>query len=146
LVGTQASGRVTRDYVIEPDQDHTAAYTPLVVGTREVSDAEYFRFWGVRDGSTAPTSGFIRAADEAALYTALGFGWGTVIEVDSLNITNSESKPFCAGVTLRGYRKHTDQGPEIVYTGTAKEAAFWVAEDNVRITGLRLRGPTRDPD
>lgn len=138
LVGIQASGRVTRDYVIEPDKDHTAAYTPLVVGTRELSDAEYFRFWGVRDPSTAPTSGFIRAADEVALDQALRFGWGTVIEVGSLEIKDTESKRFCAGVTLRGYRKHTDQGPEII--GKTLEPAFVIEEKDVRITGLRLRG------
>ena len=39
LMGAQSNGRVTREFVIEPDRGFTNNRTPLVVGTREVNDA-----------------------------------------------------------------------------------------------------------
>src|SRR5262245_47676108 len=44
LVGVQNDGvRVSRDFAIEPRDANTNEGTPLVVGTREFSDAEYWR-------------------------------------------------------------------------------------------------------
>jgi FG-GAP-like repeat len=142
LLGAQQAGGVTRDFVIEPLNEATPNRTPLVVGSRDASDAEYFRMKAIDGSSTYPTTGFVHIGNEEALDGALGLGWGTVIEIDDrqpLELKGGFTKQLHAGVTLRGYRKHTDNGAEIVYTGTAQEAAFGVNQDNVRVTGLRLR-------
>jgi hypothetical protein len=149
-----ASPRVTREYAIEPEDDATTLRTPLVVGTRDLSDAEYFRLRAVDGSGVPPTTGFVRVSTGPALDRALALGWGTVIEVDDrrpLTITGSVPKRIQAGVTLRGYRKLIDQGPLILAPRSAAFAAgdhatFLVAEDHVRITGLRLQGPTREDD
>jgi hypothetical protein len=82
LLGTQSDGRVSRNFVIEPEFDYTPSHTPLVVGTREVSDAEYFRFEAVDRSPAFPTTGFVRVGSEVWLDWALALGWGTVIEID----------------------------------------------------------------
>jgi hypothetical protein len=157
LMGGQPSGRVTRDYVIEPERDYTPNRTPLVVGTRELSDAEYFRFEAVDSSQKPPTTGFVRVWSEIWLDWALTLGWGTVIEIDDrqppLELHGPFPKEVPAGVTVRGYRKHTNQGPEIrtcAYIPAKADlsraaSAFYIAQDHVRLTGLRLRGPRTDP-
>jgi hypothetical protein len=159
LMGGQASGRVTREFTIEPQNDFTPSRTPLVVGSREASDAEYFRFEAVDGSQARPTSGFVRVTSETWLDWALALGWGTVIEIDDrqpLVLQGPFPKEIRAGVTVRGYRKYTYQGPEIrTCVAAASELpsscddtspfAFCIAQDNVRFTGLRLRGPRSDP-
>jgi hypothetical protein len=148
LMGKQIDGRVTREFAIEPDHKRTPNRTPLVVADREVSDAEYFRFERVNDPGARPTSGFVRVSDEAQLDEALKLGWGTVIEIDpaqQLELKGPFRKGIHAGVTLRGYRKYIFQGPEIHTCTRTDDAIFDITEDNVRITGLRLRGPVDDP-
>ena len=153
LMGTQTDGRLTREFAIEPDQKRTPNRTSLVVADREVSDAEYFRFES-HDPGALPTSGFVKVSNEAQLDEALKLGWGTVIEIDPaqpLELGNGPfkpirfPKPIHAGVTLRGYRKYTFQGPEVHTCTTTDQPMFMITEDNVRITGLRLRGPVNDP-
>ena len=153
-MGTQGAGRVSREYVIEPEQGRTPDRTPLVVGPRDLSDAEYFRFQAVDGSNSRPTSGFVRVSNALTLDAALARGWGTVIEVDDrqpLVLTGPASRRIKAGVTLRGYRKFTYQGPEIVLAGgrtrTDYEPALLIepkkgeeVPNNVRVTGLRLRG------
>ncbi|HEY6560799.1 MAG TPA: FG-GAP-like repeat-containing protein [Polyangiaceae bacterium] len=143
LVGAQASGKVSRELVIEPKQSRTAAGTPLVVAARDVSDAEYFRF-RAEDGSAArPTSGFIQVSDTPSLLWAIGRGWGTVVEVDErwpLNLSITAPVEIPAGVTLRGYRKGMNWGAQIVSRGNNVKSAFLIMQPNVRVTGLRLRG------
>jgi len=150
LIGAQRDGRVMRDYVIAPFQGRTPNRTPLVVTARTVSDAEYFRFEAVDRSGAFPTRGFVRVSTEAQLDTALIRGWGTVIEIDparTLELKSRSPKQLRAGVTLRGYRKHTFQGPEILSCVTVDKdtPVFLLNEDHVRITGLRLRGPMDDP-
>lgn len=156
LVGVQQDGaRVSRDFVIEPRDANTNEGTPVVVGSREFSDAEYWRVTA-SDGSDARAhGGFVTAADYSELDRALDLArWGTVIEVTS-DITlgglwddPEEEDPngdniVRSGVTLRGNRKFRDNGPEIVaplslFVGGGD--AFRM-ENAARITGLRLRGP-----
>jgi hypothetical protein len=148
LVGTQPNGRVSRDFVIAPHLKYTPSRTPLVVATREVSDAEYFRFEAVDHSPAFPTTGLIRVSSEAWLDWALNLGWGTVIEIDPsqpLEVKGPFPKPIHAGVTLRGYRKYTFQGPEVHTCTATDQPIFVINENNVRITGLRLRGPVNDP-
>jgi len=165
LMGSQASGRVTREFTIEPQNDFTPSRTPLVVGSREASDAEYFRFEAVDRSEARPTSGFVRVASETWLNWALTLGWGTVIEIDDrqpLVLEGPFPKEIREGATVRGYRKYTHQGPEVrtcVRAASSSRSAcdnpddpnslpsspFCIAEDHVRFTGLRLRGPMDDP-
>ncbi len=150
LMGSQTSGMVTRDFVIAPQFYYTPSRTPLVVSTRQVLDGEYFLFEAVDRSGAPPTSGFVHIFTETGLDEALGLGWGTVVEVDPaqpLELKGPFRKLIPSGVTLRGYRKYTFQGPE-VHTCMKTETdqpMFLVTEDNVRITGLRLRGPVNDP-
>jgi hypothetical protein len=147
LMGKQLDGRVTREFAIEPDQKHTPNRTPLVVAERDVSDAKYFRFES-HDPGARPTSGFVKVSDEEQLDAALKLGWGTVIEIDPaqrLELKGSLPKAIHAGVTLRGYRKYTFQGPEVHTCMKTDKPIFMITENNVRITGLRLRGPVNDP-
>jgi hypothetical protein len=147
LMGSQTSGPVTREFTIEPQNDYTPSRTPLVVGTREASDAEYFRFEAIDRSQTRPTTGFVRVSSEIWLDWAVTLGWGTVIEIDDrqpLVLQGPFPKEIPAGVTLRGYRKYTDQGPEIRTCAAVPEFAFHIAQDHVRFTGLRLRGPRSD--
>ena len=150
LMGEQPSGHVTREFVIEPDRHLTANRTLLVVGTREVNDAEYFRFRPVEGGERRPHSGFMTAGQEVTLNRALQLAkWGTVIELlDSqpIVLSGADSKSIPAGVTLRGYRKYTYQGPEIIRCTASSEPAFKITEEDVRVTGFRLRGPSGDRD
>jgi VCBS repeat protein len=158
LVGDQSGGRVSRKFVIEPKLGYTPSFTPLVVGVRKISDAEYFRFEAVDRSLAFPTTGFVRVSSEAGLDWALNLGWGAVIEIDPaqpLELMGPFPKQIHTGITLRGYRKHIDNGPEI-HTCTVVPVdpadpnagglpTFMITEDDVRITGLRLRGPVNDP-
>ncbi|CAN5925186.1 hypothetical protein BH11MYX4_BH11MYX4_26250 [soil metagenome] len=152
LMGTQASElKVARDFVIESQGERTAERTPLVVGPRDANDAEYYRTVAVDGSGAAPTSGFVTVSNEATLDWAIGLGWGTVIQVDdrqSLVVSSPTWKRLRAGTTLRGYRKYAYQGPEISFPGKPVDGqdVFHVEEGNVRITGLRLRGPSRSTD
>jgi hypothetical protein len=147
LMGDQSGGHVNRKFVIEPAHDYTPSRTPLVVGTREVTDAEYFRFEAADKSSAFPTTGFVGVSSEAALDWALTLGWGTVIEIDPaqpLELKGPFPKQIHSGVTLRGYRKYTFQGPEVHTCTATDDPTFRITEDNVRMTGFRLRGPVND--
>ena len=147
LMGSQASGRVTREFAIEPEGKRTPNRTPLVVAPRELSDAEYFRYVAVDGSARKPTNGFLTASSEVGLDWTLQFGWGTVIEVDDrAPIVLARTPKFLReGVTLRGYRKYLYQGPEIrTCVAEAGGHALEMSAPHTRITGLRLRGQTVD--
>ena len=156
IMGIQGNGqRVSREYVIEPADRSTVQKTRMVVAGRDLSDAQYFRL-NATDGSNAPpTSGFARVGTETALNAVLEFGWGSVIELtQSIKLTKG-NKVLGEGMTLRGYRKGTDNGPEISLpltasgpcppgvTGPCPVSFAFQLENHARITGLRLRGPIR---
>ena len=147
LMGSQRSGRVTREFVVEPAHNFTPSRTPLVVGTQEVVDAEYFRFRAVDGSDARPHSGFVLVSSEADLDRELtSGGWGKVIEIDDrqpIRLSGDLAKSIPAGVTLRGYRKHTYQGPELFRCTNSTEPAFIITEEDVRLTGFRLSGPDR---
>jgi hypothetical protein len=151
LVGAQPDGqRVSRELAIEPRGDATTVGTPLVVGTRETSDAEFFQMVATDGSSARPTSGFIAATDGPQLNASLLLlGWGSVIEVTDSFTMVPEVHHVRAGVTVRGARRLLDNGPEIHYDRVASRngtgRAFSV-EDHTRITGLRLRGFSREDD
>lgn len=156
LMGRQTSGLVTREFAISPQAHRTPSRTPLVVESREASEAEYFRFEAVDRSSAPPTSGFVRVSTEGELDSALALDWGTVIEIDTthaIELKGPFPKVIHAGVTLRGYRKYIDNGPEIHTCVTTPpnptnpefSAVFVITASNVRVTGFRFRGPANDP-
>jgi len=57
-----------------------------------------------------------------------------------LNLSNRDTIPIAAGVTLQGGRTPRDAGPRL-YTTTRPTTLFQVQGDRVRITGLRIEGP-----
>ncbi len=159
MMGRQTGGHVSREYVLEPDRDLTASRTPVVVGTRDLSDAEYFAH-KANDGSGAGlTTGFVRVTTQAQLEAALALGWGTVIQIEGGKgpvligapaadgrPTWDTAKPIRSGVTVRGYRRRTDPGPVLEYVVPPKKSdtrglfSVQAGETDVRITGLQLRG------
>lgn len=160
LMGRQTDGKdVTRELVIEPLGDDTRVGTPLVVGARDLNDAEYFQLVASNGAKVRPHSGFVgipqgRGSDDAALDAVLALGWGTVIEVDRSLVLGLPGHEILAGTTLRGDRKGREQGPEIHYVPVDQDPSrsdddgfrgglLVVSKDHVRITGLRLRGTSR---
>src|SRR5262249_625110 len=59
------------------------------------------------------------------------------------NLTDTPPLQIPAGVTIRGDRRGTNPGPELA-TANKYAQMFDVRGDDVRITGLRLRGPSTD--
>jgi hypothetical protein len=127
-----------------------------VTNDRDASDSQYFRFFAVDNSNARPHNGFVTVANESELDAALTLqpGWGTVIEVmRSINLTRG-AKVIREGVTLRGYRKFTDNGPEIYQPADAlaecdhelKHPCAFMLQNNSRITSLRLRGPHSVPN
>lgn len=149
FVGAQtSSGSIARDLVVEVLRGRGANRTPLVVGTREVDPAEDFRFVPVNPNVLHPHSGFRRVRNLGELDAALGEATlpgkpGRVIELapnTSIRIDNVDWRFLKAGTTLRGNRRGMTDGPEIFRANTQEGALFKVDGDNVRVTGLRLRG------
>ena len=159
LVGVQNDGlRVSREFVVEPREANTNEGTPIVAGTREFADAEYWRMIAADGSDARPTSGFVRVTNYHEFDLALERGWGTVIELAPPDgrlvlerlwdlptaIDPNGNNIVRAGVTIRGGRKFLDNGVEIsavpsLYVESANYALG--VENQTRITGLRLRGP-----
>jgi hypothetical protein len=141
-----AGGHIARQYVAKPQNDVTNAKTPIVLGLRELNENEYLRFVATDTSGRVPHSGFVaRPTSGAALKTALGMAsWGTVIEVPEspviYTLNGTLNAPIPAGVTLRGYRKFTDNGPLIEDDINEVGDLFVVEASDVRITGLRFQG------
>jgi hypothetical protein len=180
LMGSQTTGTVTRDFVIERQNGSTVPQTPLVVATRVLGeeeplriDARYFLFKAVDGSAAAPTSGFLNVAsvpnipdaEEKDLVCAAQCGWGTVVQIDEsqpLVLTKTSLYPppqdpciklgnieVADGTTIRGYRRQTDNGPQVqtciadndwpVFEAGGQAAPF--TGQAVRFTGFRLLGP-----
>jgi VCBS repeat protein len=148
-----------RSLVAQLKDGGTPRRTPVVLGRRELAD---FEFWDISatDGSTRkPTSGFVSVSQPADFVSTLSAaGPGTVIEIvptdpPAITFPNlSAPIPIPAGVTIRGDRRGVLLGPQISQTGGNQgppvdfPSFLEVTGPNVRITGLRIRGPSRDPD
>ncbi len=152
-----------RTRVVKALNARGALGTPLVVSARALNDAEFWNFIAIDGSGRDPTTGFVHVATAEALRNALASaGPGTVIKVDepdgSIDFYTSQLPlpPVGRAVTIRGDRKGVNPGPEIALNDTScsGEACFMksifsvddLTGDDVRITGLRLRGPTRSRD
>src|SRR6185369_6340667 len=98
-----------------------------------------------------PTSAFV-SADQTNLGAVVrGAGPGTVVELDpgaSIVYVATTFVPIYVprGVTIRGGRGGLAMGAEISTPTAAPMGVFDVRDPDVRITGLRLRGPSRSND
>ncbi len=144
FVGTQTTGTVARDLVVEVDRGRGANRTPLVVGTRELDPAEDFRFAATSFAALLPTSGFTYVMTAGELDRALAAShWGSVIEVapnTDIRIDDARTREISGGVTVRSSRRGTAPGSGIQRANREAGALFRIAGDNVRVTGLRLTG------
>lgn len=168
LMGSQAAGsRVSRDFIIERQNGSTLAQTPLVVATRNSGeevplriDARYFLFNAVDGSAAAPTSGFLKVADQTGLICAAMCGWGTVVQIDPsqdlvLSSPLSSNIVVPDGTTIRGYRSQRFNGPQVLAcvapktnspaAGGDSSPLFLATGRAVRFTGFRLHGPNGDP-
>jgi hypothetical protein len=155
-----------RNLVVEVQNNRGANGTPLVLGRRDLDDSEFWTFTAASgsnratNGSSRPTSGFVRISqtdnsDDGELRARADFlhaifsaKRGTVIELDanvSLNLSDTPLLYIPAGVTIRGDRRGTRLGPQL-RGGYSPNGMLEIAGDDVRITGLRLRGPSRSSD
>jgi len=147
-----------RDWVVKVQNNRGKNGNPLVLGVRNLDDAEFWTFSSTDNVRRKLTNGFVLVPQEKGLDKALQEAkWGTVILLDpssDISVRNhSAGAPpgfvIPEGVTLRGDRRGTRPGPQL-RGSTAPAERTWamiaVAGSNVRITGLRLRGPSGSLD
>jgi hypothetical protein len=137
--------------VVKVQNNRGANRTPLVLGQRELADHEFFTFTDVNGSGRRPTSGFVRVPQEKDFVTAVREALpGTVIEVeetdDPIDLTGLPALFVPGGVTIRGDRRGTHLGPELKSSCSPDGAMFDLRFGEVRITGLRLSGPSRSTD
>jgi hypothetical protein len=138
--------------------------TPIVVGLRQLSAEE---LWDMRaaDGSASfPTAAFKRISTPEGLLATLSTndcpskGWdcapelepGHVLVIDGFIELPHGLPPMQipAGTTIRGDRRGVLGTGRIIKPSTGEdfEIMFGVLGNNVRVTGLHLRGPSRSSD
>jgi hypothetical protein len=158
--------------VIQVQNARGANRSPLVVGPRNLADSEFWDFKAADGSDKDPTSGFRRVATTADLLSAMGqinqfaqqhdgTAWGQVVKIiDTSNPIDLTANPACGdgsgcnpnlvlptGMTIRGDRRGTLLGPQLL--GLYRTGGMHMMEiqgDYVRITGLRLQGPTTATD
>src|SRR5262245_4496039 len=147
-----------RKRVVKVQNARGSNRTPLVLGRRDLADAEFWIFTAANGSNLRPTSGFVRVPQENDHRTlaqqlasaVLNAGWGTVIELAPnilIDLTDANSLQIPGGVTIRGDRRGTQSGPEL-WTAHMPPEFNGVIQINsqeasdVRVTGLRMRGPT----
>ncbi len=179
-----------RNLVAQAQDSRGANGTPVIMGGRNLADAEFWNFTAVTGADQDPTSGFIRVSNQQTLLNAItqanqvassnnGAAWGSVIKIDpfanieltvNASVACAPTAPYqCSfdgtrnryyfhnllipsGVTVRGGRRfplagalvHGDYGcmPLNGDGPCSFENVFQVQGEHVRITGLRLRGPS----
>lgn len=134
--------------------------TPLVLGSRNLADNEFWTVVATDKSNRKPTSGFVRVPQEMSFGRALEQAhWGTVIEIAPGTSIELRDYPtpynpaldyahvhIGGGITIRGDRRGTLLGPELSMRNVTKGAMIAIEGPDVRITGLRLRGPSQDTD
>jgi hypothetical protein len=155
-----------RRRVVKVQNARGANQTPLVLGPRDLADAELWTFAASDGSSWRPTSGFVRISQDhdrpggeavarlAFIDAIRNATWGTVIELDgdvALDLTDVEPLYIPAGVTIRGDRRGTRPGPLLKaldaqlslseHFPNSDVGMLFIYGDHVRITGLRLQGP-----
>ena len=150
---------IQRQFVVAPQGNLTSAGTPLALEPRALTESEYLTFATVNGTNQAPHTGFEPVVDAISLVSALTYaGYGTVIELVTDGDDGYDITPFVSpedggaprtlsipeGVTLRGDRKFTSNGRQITYDNDDQGQVISITADDVRVTGLRFRGPSSD--
>lgn len=148
-----------RDLVVQLQDSRTPNRTPLILGHRWLSDVEFWDFFATDGSGRKPTSVFVPVSQASELQQALhDAAPNTVIQImQDISFTALPTAlPIKSGVTIRGDRRRTLLGPQLslsVDSGVVPQAspqsnsltAFLEAlGTNVRVTGLRIRGPSRN--
>ena len=120
---------------------------PIVLSRRDFNEVEFWTY--LTPAGTKPAASFVMVPQEKDLAGAIrAAGLNTVIQIDPgalMNLTTQAPLALSSSMTIRGGRLGTALGPQLsVLSGTA--AMFEVKGGPVRITGLRLRGPSRRLD
>ncbi|MCW5852134.1 MAG: hypothetical protein KIT87_18820 [Anaerolineae bacterium] len=140
-----------RNLVVKVQNGRGTDRTPIVLGGRELADAEFWTFTPIDGLPWQPTTGFVRVPQDKDFVTAVNTAtFGTVVQVDagaSLDLAPAaDNIVIPEGVTIRGDRRGTRMGPELTMLGLRQGTMLAVGGNDVRITGLRLRGPSRSTD
>jgi len=141
-----------RNLVVQTQDARSVSRTPLVLSPRDLKDTEFWDLIPTDGIAKKLTNGFLTVRNENDLRNALQNALpNTVLVLDggaSLVFKDLQGPLLIpAGVTIRGGRRGVSLGPEIVLSPGHKDLAlFQNAGNNVRVTGLRLHGPGRDPN
>lgn len=145
-----------RDLVAKVANGRGKVGTPIVLGPRQLAQAELWEFRATDGSGADPTTrGFVNVAtlDELLQYLDVFDGPyaptpaapGTVLRITaSFSIDLPRAVKIPAEVTLRGDRRGITLGPEL--SRNVDEVMFSLQGDWTRITNLRLRGPNTARD
>jgi hypothetical protein len=125
--------------------------TPVALGERWLGDDELWDFVPPAGAVGRPTRGFVTVSDSMGFVTALAAaGANTVIqltpgaELDFQDLNSPFEIP--AGVTVRGSRRGSARSSGPRRRRPASPGFSSSTKPRSRITGLRIRGPGRDPN
>ena len=136
-----------RDMAVRVADGRGTSGTPLVVGPRAVADDELWTFTALDGTGRHPTSAFVPASATTFFSLVSTAPPGTVIEVDPSASIRIDSTIFVPpGVTIRGGRRGLALGAELWTGGGAPNGLLDVRDRDIRITGLRFRGPSASTD
>jgi hypothetical protein len=146
-----------RNRVVQVQNNRGANRTPLVLGGRDLDDSEFWTFTAANGIPGKLTNGFVSVPQEKDFVSAVSDAhWNTVIQVDGgVNLKNLPPLEIPAGVTIRGDRRNTNLGPQLWAPNDRDQCGgndnncggmLEINGDSVRITGLRIEGPTRSLD
>jgi len=167
----------SRNRVVQVQNGRGAAHSPVVLGSRQLGDNEFWDFVATGGSAPDPTAGFVRVGYAGDPYCATpvmctcrlfnvlsAASVGTVVELGtSLDLTDCPALYVRQGVTLRGDRRGTLEGPalnscyvvnsvahcnSVQTNATTIEPMVMMPEgsNDIRVTGLRLQGPSRADD
>lgn len=162
-----ATSAVTRVAKVQNSRGRNGS--PVVVGPRELADNELWDFASVDGSHRDPTTGFVHVAgltelrqyfDSNAAHTCAHPesdpkwpDYDTVVVVDSGGPSEGpvgdKAPPsilITDGVTVRGDRRGTRLGPLLDVNVLGVTGMFRTLGNDIRITGLRINGPTRATD
>ena len=137
-----------RDLVVEVQNARGANGTVLILGARDLNDAEFWDFNSVDGSYRAPTNGFVRVPEELDFFTALrDADWGSVIQIapdEVIDLSASEQLQIRGGVTIRGRARGIQRRPIFTSKGAGdRESQFLTVGEFIRMTGVELEGPSR---
>ncbi len=158
LDGDSIIAATNRDLVVQLSESVTKVGTAAVLGHRQLSDVEFWDLTASDNSGRKPTSGFFTASQASDLMAQLTNAIpNTVIELtpDTDIQLYDLPAPFLipSGVTVRGNRRGILFGAQLWIqhghnaSGDADAPGlFKTTGSNARITALRMKGPSRDPN